>query len=627
MAAAGALAGGDRAEHGERLRLALRLERRHRLVLDQRLGRRVRRLPDHDHADRSGPEQARGRVDRVARHEPLPLLVAGLECDGRLAGVDRCAHGDLAKGVVLVELDHDLWQAQCRPDGALGVVLAGDRSAEHGHHGVTDELLDAAAVALDLPFHRDEVGAQQPSHVLRVGAVRAQREVDEVGEQDRDGPYVLGPLRLGLVGQQLGRRRPAAAARGRFPRGRRVDLARQLDRRKRLVAEARAGALVGRLADGNAVRRSRALELARDVDDVTGDRCRVGIDDHEVGVDPDPHGQVEPLRGVQLLHELRNAQGDAHCPLRALAVRVPDAEHRDDRIADVLLDAPAAPLHLPLDPGVERPLDRADERRVGCMRPRREADEVGVEHRDERAPVVHSGHCRPSGRYESSGLGMRPGGCGDSRGRGPRGTRWRWRYDATSSASQRPTQRAAASEASATRWERRTRTRGGGAQSGAPRRGARTDARGAPVRRAARGSTPLTAASTYATGSEWATTSTVSSSRSSSRRSARAYRATIAWRVSPPPGGDVPGSVGGGPGPVLVQRAPLEAAEAGVVQLRPDLMGHVAARQRELRRPPGALELGGDAEVDRLGGELQAEARAPAPLPPARAGRAPPGRR
>ncbi|MEZ4597353.1 MAG: hypothetical protein R3C32_11350 [Chloroflexota bacterium] len=31
----------------------------------------------------------------------------------------------------------------------LGVVLAGDRRAPHGHHGITDELLDDAAIALD----------------------------------------------------------------------------------------------------------------------------------------------------------------------------------------------------------------------------------------------------------------------------------------------------------------------------------------------------------------------------------------------------------------------------------------------------------------------------------------------
>ena len=37
-----------------------------------------------------------------------------------------------------------------RPDGAFGIVLMGDRRAEDRHHGVADELLDGAAVALDV---------------------------------------------------------------------------------------------------------------------------------------------------------------------------------------------------------------------------------------------------------------------------------------------------------------------------------------------------------------------------------------------------------------------------------------------------------------------------------------------
>ena len=42
-------------------------------------------------------------------------------------------------------------------DGAEGVVLVGDRDAEDRHHGVADELLHGAAVALDRRGHRREV--------------------------------------------------------------------------------------------------------------------------------------------------------------------------------------------------------------------------------------------------------------------------------------------------------------------------------------------------------------------------------------------------------------------------------------------------------------------------------------
>ena len=40
-------------------------------------------------------------------------------------------------------------QLQAGPDRPLGVILARDRRAPHGHHRIADELLDGAAVAAD----------------------------------------------------------------------------------------------------------------------------------------------------------------------------------------------------------------------------------------------------------------------------------------------------------------------------------------------------------------------------------------------------------------------------------------------------------------------------------------------
>jgi len=40
--------------------------------------------------------------------------------------------------------------------------------AEHGHHGVTDEFLDRAAVRLDDPLHPHEVAREQPLQCLRI---------------------------------------------------------------------------------------------------------------------------------------------------------------------------------------------------------------------------------------------------------------------------------------------------------------------------------------------------------------------------------------------------------------------------------------------------------------------------
>src|SRR5919198_322037 len=58
-----------------------------------------------------------------------------------------------------------------------------------------------------------------------------------------------------------------------------------------------------------------------------------------------------------------------------------------------------------------------------------------------------------------------------------------------------------------------------------------------------------------------------------------------------------------GPGPVHVERPPLELAEADVVQLRDDEARDRAAGEREVGRLVDADELARHAEVDRLAGE------------------------
>ena len=120
-------------------------------------------------------------------------------------------------------------------DGALGVVLVGGRRAPDGHHGVADELLDRAAVALDDLARQLEVACQQLADVLRVAVLGERREADEVGEQDRDEP----PF------SDRGRRSPDAVACG-SPVGVR---ARRAERSAALATEPRSW-VVGRIAPG-----------------------------------------------------------------------------------------------------------------------------------------------------------------------------------------------------------------------------------------------------------------------------------------------------------------------------------------------------------------------------------------
>jgi hypothetical protein len=62
----------------------------------------------------------------------------------------------------------------------------GGGRAEERHHGVPDELLDGAAVALELGADALVVGAEDRLDVLRVERLRPGCEPDEVAEDHRD---------------------------------------------------------------------------------------------------------------------------------------------------------------------------------------------------------------------------------------------------------------------------------------------------------------------------------------------------------------------------------------------------------------------------------------------------------
>lgn len=71
-----------------------------------------------------------------------------------------------------------LLHAQRRPHGPLGVVLVGDRGPEEGDDGVTDDLVDLAAIAL--PHRRPAVGSSSPSTTFLTcsGSLPSESEVN-----------------------------------------------------------------------------------------------------------------------------------------------------------------------------------------------------------------------------------------------------------------------------------------------------------------------------------------------------------------------------------------------------------------------------------------------------------------
>jgi hypothetical protein len=192
---------------GERLRLALDRERpdgrRRDGVADELVGG----LAEQDLARRGGLLEAGGDVDGVAEDRVLPARAVA---DEDLAGVDpgpRLDREPPRARELRVELLEGLAHLGRGADRAQRVVLVDLRDAEHRHHRVADELLDAAAVALDRHPHGLEVPGHDLQQRLGVQPVPEQGRPDDVGEHDGHGL-----ARLGLGRGRARQRGPARAA-------------------------------------------------------------------------------------------------------------------------------------------------------------------------------------------------------------------------------------------------------------------------------------------------------------------------------------------------------------------------------------------------------------------------------
>ena len=157
------------------LGLALELVFARVLVLDRRLAGASCPFPDEDGARPGRCLDARRRVHEVTGHHALAL---GPHGHRRLTGHDAHAHGD-----AWLERCHYLDELERCSDGALGIVLAGDRRAPDGHHGIADELLDSAAVAFDHLPRCVKVAREEIAHLLGVAVLGERSEADQVAEE------------------------------------------------------------------------------------------------------------------------------------------------------------------------------------------------------------------------------------------------------------------------------------------------------------------------------------------------------------------------------------------------------------------------------------------------------------
>ena len=164
--------------HG--LSLALQRQRLDGLRLDRVSSQAQRRLGEQDLTGLRRLLQPRGDVHGVTRREPL------------LGARDHLAAADADP-----PLDAELGQGQLhlrrRLQRAHGIVLVHGRQPEDRHHGVADELLDDAAVALDDRLHPLEVAREQRAERLRVERLAERRRADDVAEEHGHDLPLLAP--------------------------------------------------------------------------------------------------------------------------------------------------------------------------------------------------------------------------------------------------------------------------------------------------------------------------------------------------------------------------------------------------------------------------------------------------
>jgi len=150
-----------------RLSLPLRLYRLRFTKLERVFRRQVGLLADQNPVRGRGRLDARRGVEDVASGRPLALARAGPEHYERLTGVDANADVQVEPLVLHIQLREGLADREGCADRALRVVLMRLRRAEERQHGVAAELLERAAVPLQLSADARVVRGDERLHVLR----------------------------------------------------------------------------------------------------------------------------------------------------------------------------------------------------------------------------------------------------------------------------------------------------------------------------------------------------------------------------------------------------------------------------------------------------------------------------
>ena len=156
--------------------------------LEEALGQAMGLGADQDLARSGEAEQPGTEVRGVADGRVVHPEVLADRPHEHEPGVDAHAHAELhpvGLSHLLLERREPILDGERGADGAMGVVLVGDRRAEQRHHTIAEELVDGPLVAVDGLDDDLERPVHDRVDLLGVQALRHRREAGDVAEHDR----------------------------------------------------------------------------------------------------------------------------------------------------------------------------------------------------------------------------------------------------------------------------------------------------------------------------------------------------------------------------------------------------------------------------------------------------------
>ena len=172
-------------------------------------------LPDQHLAVARRLLEPRGDVDRVA--DQVAVLDRSTTTSPVLTPVRRPRRTPQSRSRSSLSPSRPATQRVRRAHRPQRVVLAHDRRPQDGHHGVADELRDAALVGLDRRARRVVEAVHHAAQRLGVEPLLEAGRPDQVREDDRHGLAHLVRPPAGAGGRARSRRRTARPARSSFP--------------------------------------------------------------------------------------------------------------------------------------------------------------------------------------------------------------------------------------------------------------------------------------------------------------------------------------------------------------------------------------------------------------------------